>query len=179
MYMHFKTGTCMSNCKKNFGEDLMPSLLQIQIFSFDYTAFVVSGNQNSWMTVVAQTDRPKSVRNLCLIEVFGGVLCFPLTSFSDGLGFLSKKWVWPFPFVFEYKNNVFLWNCVKWWGKLTGIISADKADGKTTVFSWVRCTVRDELQEQVTPSSNCYRMVERQRRRTYICIQRRCTGTWP
>ena len=30
------------------------------------------------MTVVTQTDRPKSVSNRCVIKVFGGVLCCPL-----------------------------------------------------------------------------------------------------
>ena len=30
-------------------------------------------NHTSWMTVVTPTDRPKSVRNRCVIEVFGGV----------------------------------------------------------------------------------------------------------
>ena len=40
------------------------------------------------MTVVTQTDRPKSVRNRCVIEVFGGVFvlsrCF--LDFSLGVG---------------------------------------------------------------------------------------------
>ena len=30
------------------------------------------------MTVVTRTDRPKSIRNRCVIEVFLGVLCYPL-----------------------------------------------------------------------------------------------------
>ena len=37
-------------------------------------------NHISWVTIVTQTDRPKSVHNRCVIEVFGGVfvlsLCF-------------------------------------------------------------------------------------------------------
>ena len=44
-------------------------------------------NHTSWMTVVTPTDRPKSVRNCCVIEVFGGVFvlsfCF---DFSVGIG---------------------------------------------------------------------------------------------
>ena len=41
--------------------------------------------------LVTPTDRPKSVRNRCVIEVFGGVcVCCPLVfEFSDGIGFLS------------------------------------------------------------------------------------------
>ena len=50
--------------------------------SFDYTTVVVIGkvgtpltqfNHNSRVTVVTPTDHPKSVRNCCVIEVFGGV----------------------------------------------------------------------------------------------------------
>ena len=32
-------------------------------------------NHTSWLVAVAQTDRPKSVCNRCVIKVFGGVLC--------------------------------------------------------------------------------------------------------
>ena len=53
----------------------------IQIF--DYTAVAGSGkvgpvnqvNHTSWVAVVTPTDRPKSVRNRCLIELFCGVVC--------------------------------------------------------------------------------------------------------
>ena len=46
------------------------------------------------MTVVSSTDRPKSVRNRCVMEVFGGILCCPLVfEFSVGIGVLSKDWV--------------------------------------------------------------------------------------
>ena len=30
-------------------------------------------NCTSWVAVVTPTDRPKSVRNCCVIELFGGV----------------------------------------------------------------------------------------------------------
>ena len=30
-------------------------------------------NHTSWVTAVTPTDRPKSVRNICVIKVFGGV----------------------------------------------------------------------------------------------------------
>ena len=50
---------------------------------FDYTAVAGSGkvgpvnqvNHTSWVAVVTPTDRPKSVRNRCLIEFFCGVVC--------------------------------------------------------------------------------------------------------
>ena len=56
------------------------------IFTFltlDYTAVAVSGkvgplkpvNHTSWVAIVTPTDRPKSVRNCCLIELFCGVVC--------------------------------------------------------------------------------------------------------
>ena len=32
-------------------------------------------NQPSWVAVDTQTDRPKSARNRCVIEIVGGVLC--------------------------------------------------------------------------------------------------------
>ena len=32
-------------------------------------------NHTSWVAVVAPTDRPKSVRNRCVIELFCGVVC--------------------------------------------------------------------------------------------------------
>ena len=44
-------------------------------------------NHTSWLAIVSPTDRPKSVRNRCVIEVFGGVYvllrCF--WGFSVGL----------------------------------------------------------------------------------------------
>ena len=33
-------------------------------------------NDTSWVAVVIPTDRPKSVRNRCLIELFCGVVCY-------------------------------------------------------------------------------------------------------
>ena len=51
----------------------------LNVFHFDYTAVAVSGKvvrdltTSVAVTAVTPTDRPKSVRNLCVIEVFGGV----------------------------------------------------------------------------------------------------------
>ena len=48
-------------------------------------------NVASWVAVHSPNDRPKSVHNRCVIEVFGGVLCchFPLSIFCWYRGFLS------------------------------------------------------------------------------------------
>ena len=50
----------------------------LNVCPFDYTAVAVSGkvdrfNHTSWVTAVTPTDRPRSVRNSCVIKVFGGV----------------------------------------------------------------------------------------------------------
>ena len=46
------------------------------------------------MAVVTPTDRPESVRNRCVIEVFGGVLCVVILlwvgAFVIGLGQISS-----------------------------------------------------------------------------------------
>ena len=55
----------------------------LNVCPFDYTAVAGSGkvgpvnqvNHTSWVDVVTPTDRPKSVRNRCLIELFCGVVC--------------------------------------------------------------------------------------------------------
>ena len=59
---------------------------------YDYTAFAVSGKVEYPLTglttpvgwLVTPTDRPKSVRNRCVIEVFGGV-CVLSFGFSNFL----------------------------------------------------------------------------------------------
>ena len=57
-------------------------------------------NHTSWVTVVTPTDRPKSVRNRCLIELFCGVVCVVTCPFdiSVGVGLLSQDWVRSLPF---------------------------------------------------------------------------------
>ena len=47
----------------------------LNVCPFDYTAVTGSGkvgpvNHTSWVAVVTPTDRPKSVRNRCVIELF-------------------------------------------------------------------------------------------------------------
>ena len=54
----------------------------LNVCPFDYTAVAGSGkvgpvnqvNHISWVAVVTPTDRPKSVRNRCIIELFCGVV---------------------------------------------------------------------------------------------------------
>ena len=45
-------------------------------------------NHTSWVAVVTPTDRPKSVRNRCVIEVFMACLCCRVAflDFSVGVG---------------------------------------------------------------------------------------------
>ena len=55
----------------------------LNVCPFDYIALVESGkvgpviqvNHTSWVAVVTPTDRPKSARNRCGIELFCGVVC--------------------------------------------------------------------------------------------------------
>ena len=64
----------------NFNVTVKKSL---HILALDYIAVAVSGNvgpvkpvnHTSWVALVTPTDRPKSVRNRCLIELFCGVVC--------------------------------------------------------------------------------------------------------
>ena len=69
----------------------------LNVCPFDYTTVVVSGegwdpvnlfNHTSMVTIITPTNHPKSVRNRCVIEVFGGVCvlsrCY--LGFSVGVG---------------------------------------------------------------------------------------------
>ena len=50
-------------------------------------------NHTSWVTVVTPTDRPKSVHNCCLIELFCGIVCvvtLPLWHFCWYRGFCHR-----------------------------------------------------------------------------------------
>ena len=60
---------------------------------FDYTAVAGSGkvghkpvNHTSWVAVVTPTDRPNSVRNLCLIEFFVTWFVLSLCPFDISVG---------------------------------------------------------------------------------------------
>ena len=69
----------------------------LQIFNvcpFDYTAVAGSGkvgpvnqvNHTSWVTVVSPTDRPKPVRNRCVIELFVAFFVLSLCPFDISAG---------------------------------------------------------------------------------------------
>ena len=49
----------------------------------------VQVNHISWTAVAIPIDRPKSVRNFCVIEVFGGVLCCAFVNVLLVKGLLS------------------------------------------------------------------------------------------
>ena len=58
-------------------------------------------NHTSWVAVVTPTDRPMSVRNCCLIELFCGVVCvvtLPFWHFRWCRGFCHRDWVRSPPF---------------------------------------------------------------------------------
>ena len=50
---------------------------------------VNQSNNTSGVTAVAPTDRPKSVRNRCVIEVFGGVFYVATMLFGFFCGFMG------------------------------------------------------------------------------------------
>ena len=78
---------------------------------FEYTAFVVQCKWESWdpinrfnntslLAIVTPTDRPKSVRNRCVIEVFSGIFvlscCFLNLSVGVGAFVIGLSQVSPF-----------------------------------------------------------------------------------
>ena len=66
----------------------------LNVCPFDYTAVAGSGkvgpvnqvNHTSWVAVVTPTDRPKSVRNRCLIELFVAFFVLSLCPFDISVG---------------------------------------------------------------------------------------------
>ena len=93
----------------------------LNVCHFDYTAVAGSGkvgpvnqvNHTSWVAVVILTDRPKSVRNSCVIELFCGVVCvvtLPFRHFCWCMGFCYRTESDPFLFLMEYfeTNNWYI-----------------------------------------------------------------------
>ena len=83
---------------------------------FDYTAVAGSGkvgplnqvNHTSWVAVVTLTDRLKSVRNRCVIELFCGVVCvvtLPLWHFCWCMGFCHRTESDLFLFLLRFKES--------------------------------------------------------------------------
>ena len=66
----------------------------MHVFVIDYTAVALSGkvgpvkpvNHTSWMAVVTPTDRPKSVRNRRVIELFVALFVLSLCLFDISVG---------------------------------------------------------------------------------------------
>ena len=64
-------------------------MLYLHVLALDCTAVAVSGkvgpvkpvNHTSWVTIVTSTDRPKSVRNRSVIELFCDVVCVVILPF--------------------------------------------------------------------------------------------------
>ena len=64
-------------------DEIHSVLLFLNVCPFDFTTVAGSGkvgpvnqvNNTSWVAVVTPTDRPKSVRNRCVIELFCDVIC--------------------------------------------------------------------------------------------------------
>ena len=72
-------------------------------------------NHTSWMTVVTPTDRPKSVRNCCLIELFCSVVCvvtLPFWHFFCSRVFCHRTWSDLLLFALKL-----LGECHCWWTK--------------------------------------------------------------
>ena len=70
-------------------------------------------NHTSWVAVVTPTDRPKSVRNRCVIELFCGVVCvvtLPFWHFCWCRGFCHRTESDPFLFLLHW-----IWTGVKLW----------------------------------------------------------------
>ena len=69
----------------------------LNVCPFDYTAVAVSGkvgpvnqvNHTSWVAVVTPTDRPKPVRNRCVIELFCGVFVLSLCPNDISVGVVA------------------------------------------------------------------------------------------
>ena len=67
---------------------LITWLLRLVVRLESFNLAVNRLNHTSWVAIVTPTDHPKSVRNRCVIEVFGGVcvLLRHLLGFSVGVG---------------------------------------------------------------------------------------------
>ena len=69
-------------------------------------------NHTSWVAVVTLTDRPKSVRNRCVIQVFGGVFVLSLGFLDFSLGVracvIGLSQISSFFLLFQNYNNLLL-----------------------------------------------------------------------
>ena len=97
---------------------------------FDYTAVAGSGkaglinqvNLTSLVAVVTPTDRPKSVRNRCVIEHFCGVVCvvtLPLWHFCWCMGFCHRTESYFFLFLLARRPQLRVNTTTEAWGSLS------------------------------------------------------------
>ena len=82
-------------------------------------------NHTSWVAVVTPTDRPKSVRNCCLIELFCVVVCvvtLSLLHFCWYRGFCHRTGSDLLLFVLEYRKcaicRTFLLHTLTYWAEI-------------------------------------------------------------
>ena len=72
-------------------------------------------NHTSWVALVTPTDRPKSVRNCCLIELYCGVVCVATLSlwhFCWYRGFCHRTGSDLLLFVIQSMTNIPVWNAI-------------------------------------------------------------------
>ena len=107
----------------------------LNVCPFDYTVVAGSGkvgpvnqvNHTSWVAVVTPTDRPKSVRNRCLIELFCGVVCVVTARFDISVGvgaFVIGLSQISLLFVFKATSNVLL-NPSRWKHLRQGLMASN------------------------------------------------------
>ena len=56
------------------------------LYKENFIGPVIQVNHTSWVTVVTPTDRPKSVRNRCVIELFMALFVLSLCPFDISVG---------------------------------------------------------------------------------------------
>ena len=88
----------------------------LSLSNFDYTAVAGNGkvepvnqvNHTSWVALVSPTDRPKSVRKRCVIELFVAlfVLSLCLYDIAVGRGFCHRTKSDLFLFLFERRLTI-------------------------------------------------------------------------
>ena len=105
----------------------------LNVCPFDFKAVAVSGkvgpvnqvNHTSWMAVVTQTDRPKSVRNRCVIELFCGivrVVTLPFWHFCWCRGFCHRTESDLFLFLSMHQSAKLNWIMIIFQGEIVALM---------------------------------------------------------
>ena len=100
-------------------------------------------NHTSLVTVVTPTDRPKSVRNCCLIELFCGVVCVVTLSFWHFClcrGFCHRTGSDLLLFVLIQRNRFYSCECKRGLCRLSRITVFIKIDLHTRIVQSTRWT---------------------------------------